>query len=176
MTGGRSAPGIPILHSSHHFILVGGHRTADPWSKSYCQDLRRAGEPGPFSPPDGILARNNAEIQCMFWCMFACDITAFYCNILQNRTNRQVFHSVNVMRIRALTCGLLQHSKIWTQNPPTLQSWGFNSPSRHESKCSNSNKLHCFVSVIPLARFLPLEGWCMLGVVTPATSCDLPIR
>jgi hypothetical protein len=54
----------------------------------------------------------------MFWCMFACGITAFYCDILQNCTGGQVFHSENVMRIRALTCGLLQHSKIWTQNPP----------------------------------------------------------
>ena len=60
----------------------------------------------------------------MFWCMFACDITAFYCDILQNCTGGQVFHSLNVMRIRALTCGLLQHSKIWTQNPPALAAVG----------------------------------------------------
>jgi hypothetical protein len=65
----------------------------------------------------GSKSHRGAEIQCMFWCMFACDITAFYCDILQNCTDGQAFHSVNVMRIRALTCGLLQHSKIWTQNP-----------------------------------------------------------
>jgi hypothetical protein len=36
----------------------------------------------------GILA---AEIQCMFWCMFASDVTAIYCDILQNRNGAQVF-------------------------------------------------------------------------------------
>jgi len=34
MTGGRSALGIPTLHSSSSFILVGGHLTADPWLKA----------------------------------------------------------------------------------------------------------------------------------------------
>src|SRR6266567_8972713 len=99
----------------------------------------------------------------MFWCMFACDITAFCCDILQNRTDGHVFHSVNVMRIRALTCGLLQHSKIWTQNPSKATSWGFNSPSRHQPKCSKSNKLHCFVSVIPLCSFFALGGLVHVG-------------
>jgi hypothetical protein len=35
-----------------------------------------------------------AEIQCMFWCMFASDVTAIYCDILQNRNGAQVFYSV----------------------------------------------------------------------------------
>jgi hypothetical protein len=100
----------------------------------------------------------------MFWCMFACDITAFFCDILQICTDGQVFHSVNVMRIRALTCVLLQHSKIWTQNPSKATSWGFNSPSRHQSKVRKYNKLRCFISVIPPCSFPALEGWCMLGV------------
>src|SRR5215469_2581942 len=94
----------------------------------------------------------------MFWCMFACTITAFYCDILQNCTDGQVFHSVNVMRIRALTCGLLQHSKIWTQNPPSSLSWGFDSPSRHQYKACKFNELRCYISAIPLRPFLALGG------------------
>jgi hypothetical protein len=35
---------------------------------------------------------------------------------------------LNVMRIRALTCGVLQHSKIWTQNPSKATSWGSTPP------------------------------------------------
>ena len=30
----------------------------------------------------------------MFWCMFACDINAIYCDILQNRNAAQVFFNV----------------------------------------------------------------------------------
>ena len=67
----------------------------------------------------------------MFWCMFAFDVTAIYCDILQNRNGAQVFYSVQVMRIRALTCGLLQHSEIWTQNPPPSLAYEFDSRSRH---------------------------------------------
>jgi hypothetical protein len=36
------------------------------------------------------------------------------------------------MRIRALTCDLLQNSKFWTQNPPTLAVMGVRPPSRHQ--------------------------------------------
>jgi hypothetical protein len=68
---------------------------------------------------------------CMFWCMFACDVTAIYCDILQNQNRTQVSNSVQVMRIHALTCNLLQASKDWTQNPPESFPWGFDSPSRH---------------------------------------------
>jgi hypothetical protein len=82
---------------------------------------------------------------------------------------------LNVIPIRALTCGLLQHSKIWTQNPPSSLSWGFDSPSRHQSKVSKYNKLRCLCSSFHFAPFLALEGRCMLGVDTPATSCDLRI-
>ena len=67
----------------------------------------------------------------MFWCTFASDGTASYCNILRNRNGVQVFHPVEVMRIRALTCGVLQHSKIWTQNPPPSLAYEFDSRSRH---------------------------------------------
>jgi len=70
--------------------------------------------------------------QCMFWCMFASDATAISCDILQNRSGEHVFYYVYVMRIRALTCSLLQHSKIWTQNPSIARSWGFAPPSRHQ--------------------------------------------
>jgi hypothetical protein len=79
-------------------------------------------------PIPGFKSHRDAEIQCMFWCMFACDITAFYCDILQNPTDGHVFHSVNVLPIHALTCGLLQHSKIWTQNPPALAAMGVRPP------------------------------------------------
>ena len=30
----------------------------------------------------------------MFWCMFASDVTAIYCDILQNRNGTQVFYYV----------------------------------------------------------------------------------
>jgi hypothetical protein len=79
----------------------------------------------------GFEWHRDAQIQCTFWCMLAFDITAYYCDFLQNCTGRQVSHSVNVMRTRALTCGLLQHSGFWTQNPPIARSWGFDPPSRH---------------------------------------------
>jgi hypothetical protein len=84
-----------------------------------------------------------------------------------------------VMRIRALTCGLLQHSQVWTQNPPSSFSWGFDSPSRHQSKVSKSNKLALVIPPFHFAPFLPLEGWCMLGVVcgrvlVPLTYVRLP--
>jgi len=52
----------------------------------------------------------------MFWCMLASDDTAMYCDILQNRNGAQVFYDVCFMRIRAVTCDLLQHLEIWTQN------------------------------------------------------------
>jgi hypothetical protein len=65
--------------------------------------------------------------------MFACDVTAIYCDILQNCTGGQVFHSVSVMRIRAVTCGLLQHSQIWTQNPPILSN-SFNFSAQYEKR------------------------------------------
>jgi hypothetical protein len=77
----------------------------------------------------------------MFWCMFACDITAFYCDILQDCSGGQVFHSVNVMRIHALTCGLLQDSGIWTQNPPIARSWGFDPPLPAPNKYNRINGL-----------------------------------
>ena len=115
-------------------------------------------------------SHRSAEIECMFWCMFACDITAFYCDILQYCTGGQVFHSLNVMRIRALTCGVLQHSKIWTQNPPSSLSWGFDSPSRHQSNVSKFNKLRCFISVISLCSFLALGGLMHVGC---GDSCDI---
>lgn len=67
----------------------------------------------------------------MFWCMLACDITPLYCDILRNCIGGQVFDCMNVMRIRALTCGLLQFSKIWTQNPPPSLAYEFDSRSRH---------------------------------------------
>src|SRR6266568_5767915 len=40
-----------------------------------------------------------------------------------------------------------------------------------------ANPMDCAVLIPPFrfAPFLPLEGWCMLGVVTPATSCDFRI-
>jgi hypothetical protein len=76
----------------------------------------------------GFNSHRDADIQCMFWCMFASDVTAIYCDILQNRIGGQVFHSVNVMRIRALMCGLLLHSGIWTQNPPALAAMGVRPP------------------------------------------------
>jgi hypothetical protein len=76
---------------------------------------------------------SEAEILCTFWCMFASDVTASHCDILQSRTGAQIFCCVWVMRIRALMCSLLQDSKIWTQNPSKATSWGFNSPSRHQS-------------------------------------------
>ena len=69
----------------------------------------------------------------MFWCMFPSDITAIYCDILQTRNGGQVFYSVKVMRIRALMCNLLQQSRFWTQNPPTLAVMGFRPPSRHQA-------------------------------------------
>jgi hypothetical protein len=37
------------------------------------------------------------------------------------------------MRIRALTCSLLQQSRFWIQNPSEATPWGFDSPSRHQS-------------------------------------------
>jgi hypothetical protein len=67
----------------------------------------------------------------MFWCMFASDVTAIYCDILQNRNGAQVFYYVYVMRIRALACSLLQYSKDWTQNPPPSLAYEFDSRSRH---------------------------------------------
>jgi hypothetical protein len=33
----------------------------------------------------------DSVIQCMFWCMFASDVTAIYCDILQNRMARRSF-------------------------------------------------------------------------------------
>ena len=124
----------------------------------------------------GFESHRDAEFQCMFWCMFAVDITASLCDILQSRSGAQIFCHVWVMRIRALTCGLLQHSEVWTQNPPSSLSWGFDSPSRHQPKVSKYNKLRHLYPSSHFAPFLPMEGWCMLGVVTPATSCDLRIR
>ena len=112
----------------------------------------------------------GAEIQCMFWCMFACDISAFCCDILQNCLDGLAFHSVNVMRIRALTCGLRQHSEIWTQNPPSSLSWGFDSPSRHQSKASKSNKLRCSISAISLCSFPAIRGLVHVGC---GNSCDI---
>src|SRR6516165_6159769 len=106
----------------------------------------------------------------MFWCMLACGITAFYCDILQNCTGGQVFHSENVMRIRALTCGLLQHSKIWTQNPSKATSWGLNSPSRHQYNVSKCNNLHGSSCAVPLCSFLPLGGLVHVGC---DDSCDI---
>jgi hypothetical protein len=85
----------------------------------------------------------------MFWCMFACDITAFYCDILQDCSGGQVFHSVNVMRIHALTCGLLQDSGIWTQNPPIARSWGFDPPSRHQISSFRMCSLRSAVFFVP---------------------------
>ena len=35
-----------------------------------------------------------AEIECMFWCMFASNVTAIYCDIMQNRNGAQVFYSL----------------------------------------------------------------------------------
>ena len=43
----------------HDFILLDGQLTADPVVERYCHDNRRDGEPGPFLPPDGIVARNS---------------------------------------------------------------------------------------------------------------------
>jgi hypothetical protein len=74
------------------------------------------------------LGRQDSVIQCMFWCMLASDITAICCDILQNLYGSHVFYYVCPMRIRALTCGLLPHSKIWTQNPPTLAVMGVRPP------------------------------------------------
>jgi hypothetical protein len=79
----------------------------------------------------GFEGHRDAEIQCMFWCMLAFDIAADCCDFLQNCTGGQVFHSVNVMRTRALACGLLQHSRFWTQNPPPSLAYEFDSRSRH---------------------------------------------
>jgi hypothetical protein len=75
--------------------------------------------------------RQDSVIKCMFWCMFAADVNAIYCDVLLNRNGAQVFHSVIVMRIHASTCGLLQHSEIWTQNPPPSLAYEFDSRSRH---------------------------------------------
>lgn len=76
----------------------------------------------------------------MFWCMFACDITAFNCDLLQSCTGGQGFHSVNVMRIRALTCAYLQHFGVWTQTPPESLPWGFDSPPG--TNLSSANSIH----------------------------------
>ena len=113
----------------------------------------------------------------MFWCTLACDLTAFCCDILQNCTGGQVFHSVNVMRIRALTCGLLQHSKDWTQNPSTLAVNGGSTPAPGTNlRSANPINYAVLFPSFHFGPFLSLEGWCMLGVVTPATSCDVRIR
>lgn len=42
----------------------------------------------------GFKAHRDTEIQCMFWCMFACDLTASHCDILQNRNAAQIFFDV----------------------------------------------------------------------------------
>jgi hypothetical protein len=74
------------------------------------------------------------------------------------------------MRIRALTCGLLQHSKIWTQNPSKATSWGLNSPSRHQYNVSKCNNLHGSSCAVPLCSFLPLGGLVHVGC---DDSCDI---
>jgi len=76
-------------------------------------------------------SRRGAKIWCMFWCMLHSDVTAIYCNILQHRYSVQAFYSAKVMPIRALMCGLLQHSQVWTQNPPPSLAYEFDSRSRH---------------------------------------------
>ena len=60
-----------------------------------------------------------------------------------------------------------------TQNPPSFGSWGFDPPSRHQTKASKFNRLRDPISVISLRAFLAAGGRCMFGVVSPATSCDL---
>jgi hypothetical protein len=61
----------------------------------------------------------------MFWCMFAFDVIAIYCDILQNRDAMQAFYSVHPMPSHALACGFLQHSEIWTQNPVRIACFAF---------------------------------------------------
>jgi hypothetical protein len=80
------------------------------------------------------LEPQDSVIQCMFWCMLASDITAIYCDILQNLNGSHVFYYVCPMRISALKCSVLQPSKDWTQNPSEAIPWGFDSPSRHHLK------------------------------------------
>jgi hypothetical protein len=77
------------------------------------------------------LGRQDSVIQCMFWCMLASDITAIYCDILQNLCGSHVFYYVCPMRISALTCSVLQSSRDWTQNPPPSLAYEFDSRSRH---------------------------------------------
>src|SRR5271165_5784605 len=62
------------------------------------------------------------------------------------------------MRIRALTCSVLQSSRDWTQNPSEATPWGFNSPSRHHFV------RHIILSFIRLRRSIMLlvlgpSGW-----------------
>src|ERR1039458_1700400 len=64
----------------------------------------------------------------MLWCMFATDVTAIYCDILQNLNGAHVFYYVCFMRISALTCSVLQSSNDWTQNPPALAAMGVRPP------------------------------------------------
>ena len=59
MTGGRSLPGIPTLYASPSFQSRRRSPNYRSVVESYCQDHHRAVEPGPFSPPDGILAKNR---------------------------------------------------------------------------------------------------------------------
>ena len=102
---------------------------AGPWRAAACVSVaQRSKTFKDFTKPK---SDRDAEIQCMFWCMHVFDITARFCDFLQSCTGGDVSHSVNLMRSRALACGLLRHPKIWTQNPPSSLSWGFNSPSRH---------------------------------------------
>ncbi len=68
------------------------------------------------------------KIWCMFWCMFRLDLNANQCDIMQDRNCGQVLYSVQIMRISAFTCGLLQQSEIWTQNPPTVAVMGVRPP------------------------------------------------
>jgi hypothetical protein len=39
----------------------------------------------------GFECHRGAEVQCMFWCMFGSDVTASYCDILQNKNGAHVF-------------------------------------------------------------------------------------
>jgi hypothetical protein len=56
---------------------------------NYCPDGRAFHGDSTGSNRIGI-----AEIKCMFWCMFASDVTAIYCDILQNRNDSHSFCSV----------------------------------------------------------------------------------
>ena len=98
------------------------------------------------------------EIQCMFWCMLVSDITAIYCDILQCLTGAQTFHSLYVMRICAVTCGLLQQFIRRTQNPWVAdRSWIEPRYMGRASNCEPSSKAGNWLREL-IARDLFLHG------------------